>query len=190
MRAGGRVHSAFAPETGMEFRLDQACEVLERTPRVVRTMLSDLDESWTHRNYGDATWSPFDIVGHLIAGERVDWMARTRIILESGPSRPFDPFDRMAMYEESRGKSLPELLDTFESLRGRNLVELRAMHLGPEQLALPGTHPDLGPVTLEQLLATWVVHDLNHIAQIAKAMAFQYRERVGPWIAYLPILPR
>ncbi len=174
----------------MDFQLDHAYEVLERTPQVVRSMLSGLDESWTHRNYGDATWSPFDIVGHLIAGERVDWMARTRIILESGPSRPFDPFNRTAMYEASHGKTLAELLDTFESLRVRNLNELRALQLGATQLALPGTHPGLGAVTLEQLLATWVVHDLNHIAQIARAMAFQYREQVGPWIAYLPILPR
>lgn len=174
----------------MQFRLDQACEILERTPRVLRTLLSGLDESWTHRNYGDATFSPFDVVGHLISGERTDWMARLRIILESGASRPFDRFDRTSMYETSRGKSLAELLDTFESLRAGNLRDLRALHLGPEQLALPGTHPDLGPVTLEQLLATWVVHDLNHIAQITKAMSYQYRERVGPWAAYLPILPR
>ena len=174
----------------MEFHLDRTYEILERTPRIVRTMLSELDESWTHRNYGDATWSPFDIVGHLIAGERNDWMVRLRIILESGPSRAFDPFDRTAMYEASRGKTLRELLDTFESLRARNVAQLRALHLSPEQLALPGTHPALGPVTMQHLLATWVVHDLNHIAQIAKAMAFQYRDRVGPWIEYLPILPR
>jgi len=173
----------------MQFHLDHALEVLERTPRVVRAFLSELDESWTHRNYGDATFSPFDIVAHLIGGERTDWMTRTRTILESGASRPFDPFDRTAMIEVLRGKSLAELLDTFEALRGRNLGELRAMRLGPAQLSLPGTHPDLGAVTLEQLLATWVVHDLNHIAQIAKAMAYQYRERVGPWSAYLPILP-
>ena len=117
-------------------------------------------------------------------------MARLRIILESGPSRVFDPFDRTAMFEASRGKTLRELLDTFESLRARNVAQLRALHLGPEQLALPGTHPALGPVTMQHLLATWVVHDLNHIAQLAKAMAFQYRDQVGPWIEYLPILPR
>jgi hypothetical protein len=174
----------------MQFRLEHAYEVLERTPPLLRAWLAERDAAWTHANYGPDTFSPFDVVGHLIAGERTDWMARLRIILQNGPSRPFDRFDRTAMYAESRGKTMQQLLAAFEQLRARNLGELRSLNLLPEQLALPGMHPDLGAVTLQQLLATWVVHDLNHIAQIAKAMAYQYRDQVGPWSAYLPILPR
>lgn len=174
----------------MEFNVEQAIEVLSKTPSVLRAMLSGLSEPWVHNNYGDRTFSPFDVIGHLIHGERTDWMPRARIILESGESRPFEPFDRYAMYDASRGKTIAELLDTFESLRSENLDALRAMKLTREQLSLRGTHPALGTVTLEQLLAMWTVHDLNHVAQIAKSMAFQYRERVGPWLAYASILKK
>lgn len=172
----------------MQFQLDRAIEVLSRTPTVLRSMLGDLSEPWVQSNYGEKTFSPFDVVGHLIHGERTDWMPRAKIILEHGESRPFDTFDRYAMYEASRGKTIGELLDTFESLRRQNVRDLKALGLSESQLALRGTHPQLGPVTMRELLSMWVVHDLNHIAQIAKAMAHQYHDEVGPWLAYASIL--
>lgn len=174
----------------MNFQLDQAIEVLSNTPAVLRSMLSGLSRPWVMNNYGEKTFSPFDVVGHLIHGEKTDWMGRLRIILEQGESRPFDPFDRYAMYEASRGKSIGDLLDEFETLRRRNVGELKALNLRPAQFSLRGTHPALGTVTLENLLATWVVHDLGHLHQIAKCMAWQYRGSVGPWREYLTILPR
>ncbi len=173
----------------MEFSLDQAVEILRRTPMVLRTLLGDLSQPWTHSNYGPETFSPFDVMGHLIHGERTDWIPRARIILEHGPDRPFEFFDRYAMYRDSQGQTLAQLLDTFEALRVENIATLESWRLTPEQLALPGTHPELGPVTLEALLAMWPVHDLNHLSQIAKAMAYQYRHAVGPWRAYVSILP-
>jgi hypothetical protein len=174
----------------MPFRLEQAIEVLERTPAVLRAMLGGLSEPWVMNNYGPETWSPFDVVGHLIHGEKTDWIPRARIILEHGASRPFEPFDRYAQYEASRGKRIDALLDEFESLRKQSLLSLRSMKLTDAQLDLPGTHPALGPVTLRNLLATWVCHDLNHIHQIAKSMAYQYRDEVGAWREYITILPR
>jgi len=147
-----------------------------------------LGEHWTHRNYGETTFSPFDVVGHLIHGEKTDWMPRLRIILEHGEDVPFEPFDRFAQSEASRGKTLADLLSEFERLRAENLATLRGLELTPRQLALRGMHPALGSVTAQELIATWVVHDLNHLKQIAKAMAWQYRDDVGPWRAYLPIL--
>jgi hypothetical protein len=173
----------------MEFILEQAKEVLRATPAVLRSLLGHLSQPWVVNHYGDKTFSPFDVVGHLIHGERTDWMVRVRVILEHGPAQPFEPFDRYAMYEASKGKTIHELLDTFASLRAKNLDDLEVLHLTPAQLALEGTHPELGTVTLQQLLATWVVHDLNHLHQIAKAMAYQYRMNVGPWREYLSILP-
>ncbi len=174
----------------MDFSVAQSIAILERTPSVLRSMLGGLDESWTHGNYGENTFSPFDVVGHLIHGERTDWIPRARIILAQGQARPFEPFDRYAMYEASKGKSLSELLDAFEAGRGANIAALRDMDLSPEKLSRRGAHPELGSVTLENLLATWTVHDLNHIAQIAKAMAFQYGHLVGPWLEYISILPK
>ncbi len=174
----------------MEFTLEQAIEVLAGTPGVLRALLGGLSAPWVESNYGEKTFSPFDVVGHLIHGERTDWIPRARMILEHGESRAFEPFDRYAMYEESKGKKIGELLDTFESHRRENVAALRAMRLTPDKLALRGRHPALGSVTLEALLATWAVHDLNHVHQIAKAMAYQYREAVGPWREYLSILPR
>lgn len=172
----------------MRFELNQAMEVLAATPGVLRAMLGNLSRPWIENNYGEATFSPYDVVGHLIHGERCDWITRARIILEHGTARAFEPFDRYAMLEESRGRSLADLLDEFERLRGENLRTLGGLELRPEQLRLRGRHPALGEVTLEQLLATWVAHDLNHVAQIAKAMATQYAEAVGPWRAYLTVL--
>lgn len=174
----------------MQFDLKQAVEVLANTPAVLRSMLAGLSDPWVMNKYGDKTFSPFDVVGHLIHGDKTDWMARVRLILDYGDSRAFEPFDRYAMYAESKGKTIHDLLAEFEQLRSVNLTELERLRLTPAQLDLPGLHPALGPVTLRQLLATWVVHDLNHIHQVAKCMAWQYRDEVGPWNAYLSILPR
>ena len=174
----------------MDFEIGDALDLLGRTPTTLRAMLSGLGERWTHANYGEKTFSPFDVVGHLIHGERTDWLCRAKIILEHGEGRPFEPFDRYAMYEASKGKTIAGLLDTFESLRSANLGELAAMNPTPDKLSLRGTHPEFGAVTLGALLSTWVVHDWSHIAQIAKALAHQYREAVGPWGVYLSIIPK
>ncbi len=173
----------------MKFELQQAIEVLQRTPSVLRSLLGGLSDDWVFSNYGDNTFSPFDVVGHLIHGEETDWLVRAHVILEHGQTKPFAPFDRYAMYEDSKGKTLAELLEEFSQLREKNLNELRALKLTPEKLDSLGSHPALGPVTLRQLLATWVAHDLNHIHQIAKAMAYQYRHEVGPWREYLTFMP-
>jgi len=170
------------------YNLDHACEILERTPRLLKAWLAGLGPHWTRCDYGPDTFTPYDVIGHLIHGEEADWLARIRIILEHGPAKPFDKYDRYAQFEASRGKSLEQLLDEFERLRTENLAALRALNFAPAQLALRGTHPALGEVTLENLLATWVAHDLNHIAQIAKCMATQYAAAVGPWREYLGIL--
>lgn len=174
--------------TTMNFELGQAMEVLERTPRVLRGMLAGLSDGWIRGNYGDDTFSPFDVVGHLITGERTDWIPRVNRILHEGTTKPFDKYDRYAQFEASRGKSIGQLLDEFERLRGESLAALRAMKLAPAHLAKKGMHPALGEVTLENLLATWAAHDLNHIAQIAKAMATQYERAVGAWAQYLGVL--
>ncbi len=172
----------------MDFSIEQTKAILTRTPAVLRAMISGLDDACVLTNYGPETFSPFDVVGHLILGERTDWMTRLRIILECGPDRPFDPFDRYAMLEQNCGRKIDELLDEFASLRRSNLAALDDLALTGAQLAMEGTHPALGRVTLTNLLATWSVHDLNHVAQVAKAMAFQYGPHVGPWRAYLSIL--
>lgn len=174
----------------MEFRLDQAKEVLRRTPATLNMLLRDLPPEWVASNEGTDSWSPFDVVGHLIHGEEADWIPRAKIILEHGEGHPFDPFDRFAMFEASRGKSLSELLATFERLRGESMRELERMNLTPELLGKRGMHPELGLVTLSQLLSTWVVHDLGHVGQVVRVMAKQYSEAVGAWQAYLPILSK
>lgn len=172
----------------MDYDIQQAVEILERTPRVLRAWLAGLSREWTHSNYGEDTFSPFDVVGHLIHGEMNDWIPRARIILQHGTARPFDKYDRYAQFEASRGKSMDTLLDEFEAVRAESLVALNEMNLTPQQLQLRGMHPALGEVTLSQLLATWVAHDLNHLAQIAKCMATQYEHAVGPWREYLGVL--
>lgn len=172
----------------MLFTLTHAQAILTRTPATLKTLLRDLSEPWLNGNEGGDTWSPFDVLGHLIHGERTDWIPRAKIILEHGESRPFDPFDRFAQFEASKGKNLAGLLETFASLRQQNLATLAHLQLTEEQLALTGTHPAFGKVTLAQLLATWVVHDLDHIGQIARVLAKQYTTEVGPWIEYLSIL--
>jgi len=177
-------------EAAMDFDLADGIAVLERTPHALRAMLAGLPPAWTDADEGPETWSPYVIVGHLIHGERTDWMARARIILAQGPERRFTPYDRFAQFHESQGKSLEALLDEFEHLRDANLETLCGWGLTDEQLALEGEHPEFGPVTLRQLLATWVAHDLGHIAQVARVMAKQYRDAVGPWRAYLPVMDR
>lgn len=172
------------------FRIEDAIAVLERTPATLRALLAGLPDGWTMCNEGPDTFSAFDNVGHLIHGERADWIPRARIILAQGPNRAFEPFDRFAQQRENQGKSLAMLLDEFEGLRAANLVTLKSWQLTGAQLALTGEHPALGTVTLAQLLATWVAHDLGHLAQTARVMAKRYRDDVGPWQAYLPILHR
>ena len=174
----------------MEFELIHANEVLSRTPATFRALLGGLSDAWTHANEGPETFSPFDNLGHLIHGERTDWIPRARMILAHGPARTFEPYDRFAQYRESAGKSVSELLDEFAMLRASNLETLRGWRLTREQLALEGQHPALGRVTMSQLLATWVAHDLGHLAQTSRVLAKQYREAVGPWRAYLPVLDR
>lgn len=174
----------------MDFELTKAMEVLGRTPATLKYLLGALNDDWLLQNEGPKTWSPFDVVGHLIHGEETDWIPRARIILEEGENRQFEPFDRFAMFEKSKGKSIEDLLDAFARLRKDNLQQLRAMNLTPEMLEKRGRHPALGVVTLKQLLATWVVHDLNHIGQIVRVMAKQYQNEVGPWREYLSILTK
>lgn len=174
----------------MEFDLDQGVAVLERTPHVLRDMLATLGPEWTDATEGPETWSPYVIVGHLIHGERADWIPRARIILAQGADRRFTPFDRLAQFRESQGRALGELLDEFAELRAENLATLAGWRVTDAQLALEGEHPEFGAVTLRQLLSTWVTHDLGHIAQTARVMAKQYREAIGPWRAYLPIVDR
>ena len=172
----------------MEFELQHAIEILRRTPETLDSLLHDLPEPWLVQNEGPETWSPYDIVGHLIHAEETDWIPRAKIILEHGETRAFDPFDRFAMVEKFKGKSTAELLDTFAQLRTASLRELEMMNLTRALLEKRGRHPELGMVTMKQLLATWVVHDLGHIRQVARVMAKQYRDAVGPWKTYLPVL--
>ena len=164
--------------------------VLERTPSVFRAMLAGLSGPWLYTDEGPETFTAFDNLAHVIHGERTDWIPRAKIILEQGANRRFAPFDRFAHATESAGKPLAKLLDEFDTLRAANLVTLRGWALTEQQLDLVGEHPALGAVTLRQLLATWVGHDLGHIAQIARVMAKRYRDDVGPWRAYLPIMDR
>jgi hypothetical protein len=174
----------------MDFDMTAGIAVLERTPHTLRAMLAGLPSSWTDATEGPETWSPYIIVGHLIHGERTDWIPRAQIILAQGPERRFTPYDRFAQFHESRGKSLADLLDEFARLRTESLATLAGWRLTDPQLDLQGEHPEFGPVTLRQLLATWVAHDLGHVAQTARVMAKQYRDAVGPWRAYLPVMDR
>ena len=174
----------------MDFNLVAGVAVLERTPPTLRAMIGGLPGAWTDATEGPDTWSPYVIVGHLIHGERTDWITRAEIILKQGADRRFTPYDRFAQFRESEGQPLAQLLDEFARLRADNLAALAAWRLSDAQLELTGVHPEFGEVTLRQLLATWVAHDLGHIAQIARVMAKQYREAIGPWRAYLPIVTR
>lgn len=172
----------------MEPSLQQTVSLLTRTPAALNALLRDLPETWTLRNEGESTWSPFDVVGHLIHGERADWVPRVKLILQFGESQAFVPFDREGHAREIRGKSMEQLLDEFARARSENLAALRALNLRPEDFERRGRHPSLGVVTLAQLLATWAAHDLTHLHQISRVMAHQYRDAVGPWSAYLGVL--
>lgn len=174
----------------MDFNLTAGTDVLERTPNTLRAMLEGLSPEWTDATEGPETWSPYVIVGHLIHGERTDWIPRAQIILAQGPDRRFTPYDRFAQFHESKGKSLPQLLDEFAQLRSDNVATLTRWNLTDRHLDLEGEHPAFGRVSLRQLLATWVAHDLSHVAQIGRVMAKQYREAVGPWRAYLLVMDR
>jgi hypothetical protein len=174
--------------TRRSFTLDDAVALLARTPATLDALLRGLPDGWIVANEGGDTWSPIDVIGHLIHGERTDWVPRARIILEHGETRTFEPFDRFAQFARSEGRSLSSLLDEFATLRRDNLRELTALHLTDADLDRRGRHPELGVVTLRQLLATWVAHDLDHVTQISRVLARQYSDEVGPWRAYLRII--
>ncbi|MEO6549309.1 MAG: DinB family protein [Ferruginibacter sp.] len=172
----------------MNFSLEKSLEILQRTPDVLNVLLQDISAEWTSNNEGENTWSVYDIIGHLIHGEKTDWITRTNIILSENHDKRFMLFDRFAQFEESSGKSLFQLLVEFKTLREKNIEHLLSINITDKNLEQKGIHPAFGEITLLQLLSTWVVHDLNHIAQIARVMAKQYKEEVGPWTAYLKIL--
>jgi hypothetical protein len=172
----------------LTLELAEAVDVLSRTPGALRGLLGGASDAWLDTREGPDTFSPRDVVGHLIFGEETDWIPRLRIVLEHGPARPFEPFDRFGFRERYAARPIGELIDRFAALRAENLRTLDLLRLGPADLLRPGRHPELGAVTLGQLLATWTVHDLNHLAQIARVMARRYAEDVGPWRAYLRIL--
>ena len=172
----------------MQHNLQNTVSLLAHTPAALNALLRDLPENWVLSNEGENTFSAFDVVGHLIHGERTDWMPRARMILEFGETRAFEPFDRFAQARESQGKSLGQLLDEFSRLRSENLNQLHGLNLRPEDLQRHGRHPALGIVTLSQLLAAWAAHDLTHLHQISRVMAHQYRQAVGPWSKYLGVM--
>jgi hypothetical protein len=171
----------------MDFDLDLAADVLRRTPGTLQALLGGIAEPWARGTEGPETFSPFDVVGHLIDGEETDWVPRARLILAKGEAR-FEPYDRFRHKARNAGRSLASLLDEFARLRAANLDLVRSWRLTPAELDLVGQHPMFGPVTLRQLLAAWVVHDLGHIAQAARVMAKQYKEAVGPWVPFMPVL--
>lgn len=172
----------------MNYNINNAIEILEQTPKTLKSFLGQLSEKWIYCNEGVDTWSAFDIVGHLIHGEKTDWMTRLQIILNESEKKTFESFDRFAQIKSSKGKTLSILLDEFEDLRTQNLTHLKDLNLSQDQLKLKGIHPELGEVSISQLLATWVTHDLGHIAQISRVMAKQYKSEVGPWLNYISIL--
>jgi hypothetical protein len=172
----------------MDFDLDLTTQALARTPATLQALLGGLPDPWTRATEGPDTFSPFDVVGHLIDGEETDWVPRARIILARGPDPRFEPYDRFRHRTRNVGRTLDSLLTEFAQLRSSNLNLVHSWRLTPDALQLPGIHPALGPVTLHQLLAAWVVHDLGHLAQAARVMAKQYRGAVGPWVPFLPIL--
>lgn len=174
--------------TRRSFVLEEAIPILARTPATLDALLRGLPDGWIVAHEGDATWSPLDVIGHLVHGERTDWMPRARIILEHGETRAFDRFDRFAQFAAPEGRSIASLLDEFRMLRQDNLRELAAMRLTDADLDRRGRHPELGLVTLRQLLATWMAHDLDHVVQISRVLARQYSDEVGPWRAYLRII--
>jgi hypothetical protein len=172
----------------VEFHLEQARTILERTPHTLQALLGGLPESWTRSNEGPNTWSPHEVIAHLINGERTDWIPRATLIMAGDPTATFVPFQREGFFAEARTRPLTELLALFATLRESSLRTLDGWRLGSRELALGAQHPELGEVTMRQLLATWVVHDLGHVVQVSRTMARQYRTEVGPWTAYLGVL--
>lgn len=172
----------------MKYSFGKSIEILERTPMVLKELLMDISEEWIMGNEGPETFSPYDVVGHLIHGEKTDWATRTKIILDHGTSVPFTPWDRFAQFEESKGKSMTTLLVEFAAVRASNVARLRSLNITDADLDKKGLHPTFGEITLRNLLSTWVVHDLTHIAQIARVMAKQYKEEMGPWPEFFRIL--
>jgi DinB superfamily len=172
----------------VKYSIEDSIEILERTPSVLKSLLSGLPDNWVMSNEGPDTFSPYDVIGHLIHGEKTDWTARAKIILEFGLEKPFTPWNRFARYEESKGKTLLQLLDEFESVRIMNIEWFKSKTINEAELDKKGMHPALGAITLRNLLATWVVHDLTHIAQITRVMAKQYKEEMGPWPEFFRIL--
>ncbi len=171
----------------MSFTISNIIQQLELTPQIFEAWLSRLPEDLVYKNEGKDTWSPYDIIGHLIHGEKTDWIPRAKIIL-SGSEKPFEPFDRFAQFENSKGKSMPQLLDEFAYLRSANIQELESLNITEAMFKMEGKHPALGKVTLQNLLATWVAHDLSHIHQVSRVLAFQMKKQVGPWRQYLGVL--
>ena len=172
----------------MKYSIERSIEILERTPAVLDTMLSGIGDDWVMNNEGPETFSPYDVIGHLVHGEKTDWTARTKRILEFGDTKTFDLWNRFAQYEESKGKTLQQLLDEFAAIRNENIEWLKSLLLAEADLDKKGMHPKLGSVTLRNLLATWVAHDLTHIAQVARVMAKQYKDEMGPWPEFFRIL--
>ena len=172
----------------MTYKVSHALEILEQTPKTLQSLLSNLSDDWIYCNEGDETWSAFDVVGHLIHCENTDWVPRLNIILNDAKDKTFEPFDRFAQFENSKGKTLKYLLEEFQQLRAKNLEYLKSLQLSDNELSLKGNHPELGEVSVKELLATWVTHDLGHIAQISRVMAKQYKSEVGPWVKYISIL--
>ena len=171
----------------MKFSIEKSLEILERTPVVIKKMLDGLNDEWIYANEGDNTWSAFDVMGHLIEGEKSDWIPRMQIILSDSPEKKFEPFDRFKQFEESKGKNISQLIAEFKRLRQKNIKILKDAKIDKAALARKGIHPGLGEVTLQQLLATWVTHDLAHLLQISRVMVKQYREEIGPWEAYFSV---
>jgi hypothetical protein len=180
--------TATTDRTRRHFDLAEAVAILSRTPATLDALLRGLPAGWIAAHEGADTWSPFDVIGHLIHGERTDWMPRARMILQHGDAQPFETFDRFAQFEASKGRTLDSLLDELAMLRQQNVGDLVALRLTEADLDRRGHHPALGPVTLRQLLATWVAHDLDHVVQICRVLARQYSDEVGPWRAYLRII--
>ena len=172
----------------MKYNITLALEILERTPAVLKILLSGLSDDWIMNNEGPETFSPYDVIGHLIHGEKTDWTARTKMIMEHGNTKTFVPWDRFAQYEESKGKSLQQLLYDFEIIRKENIVWFKALQLTEADLDKKGSHPKLGEVTMRNLLSTWVIHDLTHIAQVTRVMAKQYKKEMGPWLQFFRIM--
>jgi hypothetical protein len=170
------------------FNLKEAVEILRRTPAVLTSLVSGLSDGWIYKNEGGESWNPFDIVGHLIHGEKKDWIPRAKIILEYGEHKPFEPFDRFAQFKDSEGKTLNDLLEEFAKLRKDNVDMLNKLNLNENDINKTGIHPEFGKVTLKELLSTWVVHDLSHVRQISRVMAKQYRNEIGPWKKFLPVI--